>query len=63
MARWSSSIASVLSAAQPQRSPHRPMRGGIAIVDHEALRRSVERELDLAVAVASPEGVLKMRER
>ena len=53
----------VLAAAQPERPAHRPVRGRIAIVDHEALPGGLEGPLDLRLALRPAlEGVLEVRE-
>ena len=53
----------VLAAAQPQRPAHGPMRGRVAIVDHEALPGGLEGPLDLRLALRPAlEGVLEVRE-
>ena len=53
----------VLAAAQPERPAHRPVRGRIAIVDHEALPGGFEGPVDFRLALRPAlEGVLEMRE-
>ena len=49
--------------AQPERSAHRPVRGGIAVVDHQALSGGFERPVDFRLARRPAlERVLEMRE-
>ena len=50
-------------AAQPERAAHRPVRGGIAVVGHQALPGGLEGAVDLRLALGPAlEGVLEMRE-
>ena len=63
MARSSSTTDWSMLAAQPQRPAHGPVRGRIAIVDHQALAGGVVGSLDLRLALRPAlEGVLEMRE-
>ena len=53
----------VVAAAQPQRPAHGPVRGRVAIVDHQALPGGLEGPVDLRLALRPAlEGVLEMRE-
>ena len=53
----------VLAAAQPERPAHGPVRGRVAIVDHEALPGGVEGAVDFRLALGPAlEGVLEVRE-
>ena len=53
----------VLTAAQPERPAHGPVRRRVAIVDHETLSGRRESPFDLLVALRPAlEGVLEMRE-
>ena len=53
----------VVAAAQPERPAHGPVRGRVAIVDHEALPGGLEGPVDFRLALRPAlEGVLEMRE-
>ncbi|MNS99182.1 hypothetical protein D3C72_1335790 [compost metagenome] len=54
----------LLAAAQPQRPPHGPMRGGVAVVGGQALACGLVRQLHSRVLLAPAlKSVLPMRER
>ena len=53
----------VLAPAQPERPAHGPVRGGVALVGHEALRRGRVGPVDFRLArLPALERVLEMRE-
>ena len=53
----------IVATAQPQRPAHRPMRGRIAVVHHQAVASGFERQIDLRFALLpSLERILEMRE-
>ena len=54
----------VMVPAQPERPTHGPMRGGVAVIGHEALPGGLERPVDFRLAPCPAlKGVLEVRER
>src|SRR5262245_63932491 len=53
----------IMAAAQPESAPHRPVRGRVAIVDHEALSGGFESSVDFRLAIRPAlKRILEMRE-